>query len=93
MLSDGKDLIYMSWSILIQAKLQNNNNYFFSENSKLIYVYSCTTGAVQAYLEPWFKYGVPNPFLTVDKVIAHLAAIYQNPMQQAIAQDRYYNLN
>ena len=25
--------------------------------------------------------------------MAHLAAIYQNLMQQAIAQDRYYNLN
>ena len=51
------------------------------------------TRAAQAHLEPWFEYGAPNLFYTVDKVMAHLAAIYQNPMQQAIAQDRYYDLS
>jgi hypothetical protein len=84
LLSDSKDPIYMSWSILVQAKLQDNNDHFSSENSKLIYVYSYTTRAAQAHLEPWFKYDVSNLFYTVDKVIAYLAAIYQNPIQQAI---------
>jgi hypothetical protein len=93
LLSDSKDPTYMSWSILVQAKLQDNDDHFLSENSKLIYVYSCTTRAVQAHLEPWFEYGIPNLFYTVDKVIAHLAAIYQNLIQQAIVQDRYYNLS
>jgi hypothetical protein len=93
LLSDGKDPTYTSWSILVQAKLQDNDDHFPSENSKLTYVYGRTTGAAQAHLEPRFEYGAPNPFLTVDEVIAHLAAIYQNPMRQAIAQDGYYNLN
>jgi hypothetical protein len=74
----------MSWNILVQAKLQDNDDHFSSENSKLIYVYGHMTRAAQAHLEPWFEYGAPNLFYTVDKVIAHLAAIYQNPMQQAI---------
>jgi hypothetical protein len=78
LLSDSKDPTYTSWSILVQAKLQDNDNHFSSENSKLIYIYSCTTRAVQAHLEPWFEYSVSNLFYTVDKVIAHLAAIYQN---------------
>jgi hypothetical protein len=73
--------------------LQDNDDYFLSENSKLTYVYGRTTGAAQAHLEPRFEYGAPNPFLAVDEVMAHLAAIYQNPMRQAIAQDGYYNLN
>jgi hypothetical protein len=85
LLSDGKDPTYTSWSILVQAKLQDNDDHFPSENSKLTYVYGCTTGAAQAHLEPWFEYGAPNPFLTVDEVMAHLAAIYQNLMRQAIA--------
>jgi septal ring factor EnvC (AmiA/AmiB activator) len=85
LLSDSKDLTYTSWNILVQAKLQDNNNHFPSENSKLTYVYKRTTGAAQAYLEPQFEYGTPNPFCTVDEVMAHLAAIYQNLMQQAIA--------
>ena len=93
LLSDGKDPTYTSWSILVQAKLQDNDDHFPSENSKLTYVYGRTTGAAQAHLEPWFEYGAPNPFLAVDEVMAHLAAIYQNPMRQAIAQDGYYNLN
>jgi hypothetical protein len=93
LLSDGKDPTYTSWSILVRAKLQDNDDHFPSENSKLTYVYGRTTGAAQAHLEPRFEYGAPNPFLTVDEVTAHLAAIYQNPMQQAIAQDDYYNLN
>jgi hypothetical protein len=93
LLSDGKDPTYTSWSILVQAKLQDNDDHFPSENSKLTYVYGRTTGAAQAHLEPRFEYGAPNPFLTVDEVMAHLAAIYQNPMRQAIAQDDYYNLN
>ena len=50
-----------------------------------MYVYSCTTGAAQAHLEPWYEYSTLNLFLTVDKVIAYLATIYQNLMQQAIA--------
>jgi hypothetical protein len=93
LLSDSKDSTYMFWSIFVQAKLQNNNNHFFSENSKLIYVYSCTTKATQAHLEPWFKYSISNLFYTVDEVMAYLAAIYQNSIQQAIVQDRYYNLS
>jgi hypothetical protein len=55
LLSDGKDPTYTSWSILVQAKLQDNDDHFPSENSKLTYVYSCTTGAAQAHLEPWQK--------------------------------------
>jgi hypothetical protein len=93
LLSDGKDPTYTSWSILIQAKLRDNNDHFPSEKSKLTYVYGRTTGAAQAHLEPRYEYGAPNPFLTVDEVMAFLAAIYQNPMRQAIAQDGYYNLN
>jgi hypothetical protein len=93
LLSDSKDPTYMSWSILVQAKLQDNNDHFLSENSKLIYVYGCTTRAAQAHLEPWFEYNVSNLFYTVDKVIAHLVAIYQNLIQQAIVQDRYYDLS
>jgi hypothetical protein len=85
LLSDGKDPTYTSWSILIRAKLQDNDDHFPSENSKLTYVYGRTTGAAQAHLEPRFEYGAPNPFLAVDEVMAHLAAIYQNPMRQAIA--------
>jgi hypothetical protein len=93
LLSDGKDPTYTSWSILVQAKLQDNDDHFPSENSKLTYVYGRTTGAAQAHLEPRFEYGAPNPFHTVDEVMAHLAAIYQNPMRQAIAQDGYYDLS
>ena len=93
LLSDGKDPTYTSWSILLRAKLRDNGDRFPSENSKLTYVYGRTTGAAQAHLEPRYEYGAPNPFLTVDEVMAHLAAIYQNPMRQAIAQDGYYNLN
>jgi hypothetical protein len=85
LLSDSKDLTYTSWNILVQAKLQDNDNHFPFENSKLTYVYKRTTGAAQAHLEPRFEYGAPNPFRTVDEVMAHLAAIYQNLMRQAIA--------
>ena len=85
LLSDSKDPTYTSWSILIRAKLQDNDDHFPSEKSKLTYVYGCTTRAAQAHLEPWFEYSAPNPFFTINEVMAHLAAIYQNPMQQAIA--------
>ena len=92
LLSDGKELTFTSWSILIRAKLRDNDDHFPSEDSKLTYVYGRTTGAAQAHLEPRFEYSAPNPFTTVDEVMAHLAAIYQNPMRQAIAQDQYYDL-
>ena len=58
----------------------------------MTYVYSRTKGKAQKHLEYQFDYGTPNLFLTVNKVIAYLAAIYQNPIQQAIAQDEYYDL-
>ena len=50
-----------------------------------MYVYRCTTGAAQSHLEPWFEYGALNLYTTVDEVMAYLAAIYLNPMRQAIA--------
>jgi hypothetical protein len=92
LLSDGKDPTFTSWSILILAKLQDNDDHFPSERSKLTYVYGHTTGDAQAHLEPRFEYGARNPFQTVDQAMAYLAAIYQNPMRQAIAQDQYYDL-
>jgi hypothetical protein len=76
LLSDGKDPTHTSWSILVQAKLRDNDDHFPSEDSKLTYVYGRTTGKAQAHLEPRFEYGAPNPFHTVDEVMAHLAAIY-----------------
>ena len=91
LLSDGKDPMFTSWNILICAKLHDNNDHFPSENSKLTYIYGHTTRDAQAHLEPQFEYGAHNPFQTVDQVMAHLAAIYQNPMRQAIAQDQYYD--
>jgi hypothetical protein len=39
LLSDGKDPTYTSWSILVQAKLRDNDDHFPSKNSKLTYVY------------------------------------------------------
>ena len=84
LLSDGKEPTYTSWSILIHAKLWDNDDYFPSEESKLTYFYGCTTGDAQAHLEPQFEDGTPNPFCMVNEVMAHLAAIYQNPMWQAI---------
>src|ERR1700722_20873886 len=36
LLSDGKDPTYTSWSILVQAKLQDNDDHFPSETSRLI---------------------------------------------------------
>ena len=92
LLSDGKDPTFASWSILLRAKLEENDDHFPSENSKLTYIYGCTTGAAQAHLEPRFEYGARNPFKTVDQVMAHLAALCQNPLRQAIAQDQYYDL-
>ena len=50
------------------------------------------TGDAQGHLEPRFKPGAPNPFRMVEEAMAHLVAIYQNPMRQAIAQDQYYDL-
>jgi len=91
-LSDGQEPTYTSWSILVQAKLRDNEDHYPTEDSKLMYVYGRTVGKAQAYLEPRFEYGAPNPYTTVDEVLAYLATIYLNPMRQAIAQDEYYDL-
>jgi hypothetical protein len=50
------------------------------------------TGDAQRHFKPYFEANARNLFQTVDKVIARLAAIYHNPLRQAIAQDQYYNL-
>ena len=59
LLSDGKEPMYTSWSILICTKLWDNNDYFPSEDSKLTYIYRHMTGDAQAHLEPWH----PKPIL------------------------------
>jgi hypothetical protein len=57
-----------------------------------MYIFRRMIRAAQAHLKPRFEYPAFNPFLTVDDLIAHLAAIYQSLLQQAIAQDQYYDL-
>src|SRR5438045_9780678 len=82
LLSDGKDPTFTSWSILIHAKLRDNDDHYPSENSKLTYIYRHTTGDAQGHLEPWFEPGTPNTFRMVEEAMANLASRYNNPRQQ-----------
>ena len=55
----------MSQSILVYTKLQDNNNYFPTKNSKLIYVFRYITRDIYSYLKPRFKDDCPTLFYIV----------------------------
>jgi hypothetical protein len=78
------------WVANIFAKLTINADYYESEQACIYYVYTCTIGDAQEYLNPCYFPGNTNPFITYDEILDLLTKIYTDPQEQKRAR-RVYN--
>ena len=90
--TDGADPTFESWKIQMQAKLRANADHFPSEEDKMEYLFSRTSGDAQKHLLPRFDEDSPVRFTSIKDMVKHLASIYINPNKVRDAQYEYRRL-
>jgi Zinc knuckle len=91
-LTDGKDPTFESWRLQMRGKLRVNSDYFLTEEARMTYVFSRTSGDAQAHLEPRYTEEAEDPFLTDREMIDYLASIYEDPHRVQNARLEYKGL-
>src|SRR5208282_1038808 len=92
-LTDGKDPTFDNWKIQITGKLQVNSDHFATEQARITYVFSRTSGNAQKHLQPRSSSTSVDPFETAIDMIQHLADIYEDPFRMQNARRDYRRLN
>jgi Zinc knuckle len=92
-LTDGKEPSFEGWRLSIRSKLDVNADHFLSEEARKAYVYSRTAGDAQKHLQPRYDEECADPFLSASEMVAHLAAIYDDPYRVQNARFDYRGLN
>lgn len=91
-LTDGKDPTFESWRLQMRGKLRVNSDYFPTDEARMTYVFSRTSGDAQTHLEPRYSEESEDPFLTDREMIDYLAAIYEDPHKVQNARLEYKGL-
>jgi hypothetical protein len=91
-LSDGVDPTFESWRIQIKGKLRGNADHFPTEEDRMFYVFSRTTGNAQKHLLSRYDDDSPMRFALATEMIQHLASIYVNPHKVRDARYNYGKL-
>ena len=91
-LSDGVEYRYRSWVIQLKAKFLEPYFAGNSEQVRMNYLFSATSGLAQSYLEPRMDPESVNPFCSVAEMLEVLNSGFVNPNQQRQAQLEYRDL-
>ena len=89
-LSNGTDPAFESWRIQIKGKLRANADYFPTEEDRMFYTFSRTTGDAQKHLLSRYDEDSPFRFASATEMIQHLASIFVNPNK---VRDARYDYN
>jgi hypothetical protein len=88
-LDDGESPTYSSWCLLLEGKLEANADWWSTEQARINYVFSRTTGKAQAHLEPRMSRTSANRWNTVDEILDYLDLIFKNHYEKDEAADEY----
>ena len=91
-LDDGTSPTYASWCILLEGKLLANADWWTTEQGRINYVFSRTTGKAQGHLEPRMSRMSANRWTTVDEMLDHLDIIFRDHFKKEKALDQYARL-
>jgi hypothetical protein len=91
-LDDGTKPTYASWCILLEGKLEANADWWPTEQGRVNYVFSCTTGKAQGHLEPRMSRTSPNRWTSVDEILDYLDIVFRDYFQKEKAADQYVRL-
>lgn len=76
--TDGKDPTWDEWTAKIMEKLEGNEDHFPTEKSRVVYVLNRIAGDASINTMDRRRRNAPNPFLTVEEVLDHLAERYED---------------
>jgi hypothetical protein len=91
-LDDGTSPTYVAWKSLLRGKLRANADWWPTEQDRIDYVFSCTTGEAQRHLSPRIDEDSLEPWLSVDEILAHLDTIFRNHFEAEQAENSFYAL-
>jgi len=91
-LDNGLDPSYVAWTTLLQAKLLANADWWKTEDERVKYVFSRTTGAAMKHLEPRIDQRSQEPWKTVDEMLAYLDVIFRNHFETEQAENAFFAL-
>ncbi|MDA4119332.1 MAG: CCHC-type zinc finger protein [Thaumarchaeota archaeon] len=91
-LDDGISPTYTAWKILLRAKLRSNSDWFRTEQERIDYAFSKTTGEAQRHLEPRMDEDSEDPWSSVSEILAHLDTCFLNHFEAQEAEDSFYEL-
>jgi Zinc knuckle len=91
-LNDGTSPTYASWCILLEGKLEANADWWPTEQGRVNYVFSCTTGKAQGHIEPRMSRTSSNRWTSVEEILDYLDIVFRNHFEKEEAEDQYVRL-
>jgi zinc knuckle protein len=92
LLSDGKDPDFDSWMMAMHRKMRASAAMLPTEDYRMIYVASRTTGDAERYLTPRMRANAVDLFTTAQQMFDHLEKIYGNPNRAMKAAEDFHDL-
>jgi hypothetical protein len=86
-LSDGKDLKFDTWHMLMQQKLEANADHYTTTEARKAYVTSRTKGKALEHIMSRTK--VAGGYLDENEIFTHLKGIYGDPNRVINAQHKF----
>ncbi|SLM34679.1 Zinc finger, CCHC-type [Lasallia pustulata] len=90
--TDGKNLTWEVWETKIQDKLEVNADYYPTALSQIAYVASCVEGDAAEHIHGRHRDGAAKLYTSVNKLLEHLAGIYEDQDVKLTARNAYKNL-
>jgi hypothetical protein len=91
-LDDGTSPTYAAWKALLRGKLRKNADWWVTEQERIDYVFSRTTGEAQRHLEPRIDEKSLDPWASVDEMLDHLDTCFRNYFEAEQSENAFYAL-
>jgi hypothetical protein len=91
-LNDGTSPTYIAWRSLLRGKLRANADWWPTEQDRINYVFGCTEGKAQSFLEPRIDEDSLDPWLTVDEMLEYLNTVFRNHFETEQSENSFYAL-
>jgi hypothetical protein len=91
-LDDGVSPSYASWCILLEGKLEANADWWPTEQGRINYAFSRTTGKAQSHLEPRMSRTSTTRWTSVEEILDYLDTVLRNHFEKEESQDQYTRL-
>lgn len=91
-LTDGKEPKFEDWLLKVKNKFRANADHYQTEELKMAYIESRTSGDAAKHLAPRFREGVVHQFQTSAEILAYLERIYLDPNRIQKAKNTFHQL-